>query len=432
MEKNLKAVISNRIILPYSLELHKLAKSECTYKIPNGLPSRKPIEIKTFNVINRKYITLPIGRQDLIPKDYTIIDKRSSIEAFFPDTVDQFIGKLRDSQLEAYKLVKGNYIINAKPGWGKTFTAIAIATKLLQKTLIIVHTLALREQWEREIKATLGISPGIIGSGIFKIDSPIVVANVQTLVKHVEEIKHSFGLIIVDECHHLPATSFTKIVDKCSAKYKIGLSGTLQRKDFKHVLIFDYISKAVYTPPKENVMDPLILIYKSGIKIPGNYEIPWATRITKLVQIEAYKDIILKFARAQADRGHKVLVVSDRVEFLKELSDRQEDALFITAEVKDRDKALAQLDTDKNILYGSISIFKEGISKNNISCLILATAVSNEHMVTQLVGRIIRKNENKLRPEVIDIVFDGKTGKNQLVNRLKSYRQEGYETRYLN
>lgn len=432
MEKNLKAVLSNRIILPYSLEMHKLAKSECSYKVPSKKPGGKPQELKTFSIINRKYITLPIGRTDLIPKNYTIVDKRTTIEAFFPDTVDTFISRLRNSQLEAYKLVKGNYIINAKPGWGKTFTAIAISTKLLQKTLVVVHTLALRDQWEKEIKYTLNIKAGIIGSGKFDINSPIVIANVQSLVKHIEEIKHEFGLLIIDECHHIPATTFSKIIDRCSAKYKIGLSGTLQRKDLKHVLIFDYISKAVYVPPKENVMDPLILIYKSDIKIPGNFDMPWANRITQLTQLESYKDLILKFARAQADRGHKVLVVSDRVEFLKELSSKQEDSLFITAEIKDRDRALKELDTDKNILYGSISIFKEGLSKNNISCLILATAISNEHMIVQLVGRIIRKKEGKMRPEVIDIAFDGATGKKQLINRMKAYRQEGYETKYLN
>jgi superfamily II DNA or RNA helicase len=432
MEKNLKAVLSNRIILPYSLEMHKLAKSECTYKVPSMQPGGKPIELRTFNVINRKYVTLPIGKIDLIPKDYIIVDKRTTVEAYFPETVDTFIEKLRDSQLEAYKLVKDNYLINAKPGWGKTFTAIAIATKLLQKTLVVVHTLALRDQWEREVQATLGFDPGIIGSGKFNIDSPIVIANVQSLVKYMEEIRHEFGLLVIDECHHIPATTFTKIIDKSSARYKIGLSGTLQRKDFKHVLIYDYISKAVYVPPKENVMDPIVLIYKSEIKIPGNYDIPWATRITKLMQMDSYRETILKFARAQADRGHKVLVVSDRVEFLKDLASRQEDALFITAEIKDRDGALGELDTDKNILYGSISIFKEGLSKNNISCLILATAISNEHMIVQLVGRIIRKNEGKLRPEVVDIALDGATGKRQLINRLKAYRQEGYETKYLN
>lgn len=189
MEKNLKAVIANKIFLSYDIELLKMLRQELTYKLPSTKPGGKPELLQNFSIINNKVITIPAGRVDLIPSNFTKIDKRTKIEAFFPESVDQFIKKLRPSQLEAYKLVNSNYIINAKPGWGKTFTAIAIATKLLQKTLIIVHTLALREQWEREIIATLGIQPGIIGSGRYNIDSPIVVANIQSLQKHILKLK---------------------------------------------------------------------------------------------------------------------------------------------------------------------------------------------------------------------------------------------------
>lgn len=433
MAKDLKAVISNRIFLSYDIELLKKLRAELTYKVPPKKPGGRPELIQNFSIINKQIITIPAGRVDLIPKNYKIIDKRTTVEAFFPEAVDDFIKKLRPSQMEAYNLVKDNYILNAKPGWGKTFTAIAIATKLLQKTLVVVHTVDLREQWETEIKATLGVEPGIIGSGKYNIDSSIVLANIQSLKSKLDNIRHEFGTIIVDECHHTPASTFRELLDKMTARYKIGLSGTLQRKDGKHVLLFDYISHSVYVPPKENVLDPLILIYKSDIKIPGNHLMPWANRINALTRLSSYKNTVKRFANAQAERGHKVLIVSDRVDFLHELAEDDDKAICITSKVENRADLLDELKTNsKNKLYGSIGIFKEGISNNAISCLVLATAISNEYLMIQLVGRIIRKQKDKMRPEVIDIAFAGETGKRQLATRIRAYRLENYEVRYIN
>ena len=175
--------------------------------------------------INKDLVTIPVGRFDLIPEGHEIIDKRITVPEKFPE----FKFELRDSQAKVFNSVEDNAIINAFVSWGKTFTALAIAAKLGQKTLIVVHTLALRKQWEEEIEKCLGISCGIIGSGKFDTDPIIVVANVQTLSKKVTQISKMFGTVILDEMHHVSAPTFSGIIDKCSDKYKIGLSGTLQR-----------------------------------------------------------------------------------------------------------------------------------------------------------------------------------------------------------
>ena len=134
--------------------------------------------------IRQGFITMPIGRDDLIPTNYEIVDKRLEVPAEFPE----FKFELRESQQEVYNEVQDNCIINAWVSWGKTFTALAIAKKLKQKTLVIVHTLALRSQWEREVQKVFGITPGIIGSGKFNIDSPIVIGNVQSLYRRIPDL----------------------------------------------------------------------------------------------------------------------------------------------------------------------------------------------------------------------------------------------------
>ncbi len=423
------AVLTNKIYLPFSKELREKIALELTYKLPNPQPGGKPITLRNYNVINNAAIAIPIGRTDLIPKNFKVLDKRVTVPAEFPE----FKFNLRESQQEAYDLVDDNFIINAKPGWGKTISALAIVRKLGNKALIVTHTTKLRDQWAEEIKAGYGYSPSIIGSGKFSIRTPIVVSNVQTLVKNVKELRDTFGTVIIDECHHVPASTFLTILDKFTARYKLGLSGTLSRKDGKHMLIYDYISKKVYTPPKENVMDPLVIIYHSNLRIPGNHMIPWANRINELVKLKEYKNTIKNLAIAQAERGHKVLVVSDRVAFLEELQEITPRSVCITSKTEGQDVLEDMIRNDEaDILYGSIGIYKEGISINQLSCIILATMINNRPTNYTVVGRVIRKHEGKLRPEVIDVVMSCRTGKNQFNERLNAYRAEKYEIRYLN
>jgi superfamily II DNA or RNA helicase len=116
-----------------------------------------------------------------------------------------------------------------------------LAHKFGQKTLVITHTAALRDQWAEEVRILFGCEPGVIGGGQFDHeDHFITVANVQTLVKHVDTLAKEFGTVILDEAHHCPATTFAQVVDAFHARYRLALSGTMLRKDGKHVLFSDY------------------------------------------------------------------------------------------------------------------------------------------------------------------------------------------------
>jgi len=86
---------------------------------------------------------------------------------------------------------------------------------------------------------------------------------------------------------------------------------------------------------------------------------------------------------------------------------------------------------DKDILYGTQSIFSEGISLNSLSCLLLATPVNNDPLLTQLIGRVIREEEGKKDPVVIDINLVGKTARRQAKNRLGYYMKQGYVIKHL-
>jgi superfamily II DNA or RNA helicase len=427
----MKAVVSNRIYMECTAELQKQIDDELTYAIPTHNPLDPPQMIKNMGLIRNGLISMPIGRMDLIPDHYEIVDKRIEKPVEFPE----FKFDLRPSQKDVYDEIEDNAIVNAWVSWGKTFTGLAIAGKLGQKTLVVTHTVSLRNQWAKEVKKVYGIEPGIIGSGQFNLDAPIVIGNTQTLYRNIDKIRKEFGTIILDEMHHVSSPTFSKILDTNYCRYKIGLSGTIERKDGKHVVFRDYFGSKLFKPPKENYMTPSIHLVHSEIRFMDGAKIPWANRVTKLANDEEYRHTIAMLAAGYAARGHKVLVVSDRVGFLKTCAELTgEKAVCVTGEVshEEREKLVDRiLYGDANVLYGTQAIFSEGISVDNLSCLILGTPVNNEPLLTQLVGRVIRKKEGKIDPVVVDIHLRGKTAQRQASNRVGFYMKQDWSMKYL-
>lgn len=428
----MKAVLSDKIYLSGCTdEQMDYLSTELYYKIVTQAGTNQHVTvIQNFTKIGKGLCSIPSGRLDLIPSNFEIIDKRIEKHVTFPE----FSFTLRPSQQDVYDRIEGTCIINAPVSWGKTFTAIAIAKKLAQKTLIITHTTMLRDQWSAEIEKTLGFTPDVIGSGKFKYGTPIVVSNVQTLVKKVLDIQNEFGTVIVDECHHTPSTTFSDILNKLKAKNKIGLSGTLVRRDQKHVIFKDYFGDIIFKPEKENSLIPRVLIIKSEFELPSAAH--WALRVNQLELYNLeYRNFIISLVKNLIDKGYKPLIVGARVEFLEYCSSKVDDSIYITGTIKslsERNALLEGLSTGSTkAIFGTLSIFAEGISQNELSCLVLATPTNNEAMLTQLIGRVIRDKPNKKQPLIVDIQLKGNTAYNQAKSRMSHYMQNGYDIKIL-
>lgn len=432
----MKAIISNKIYMTVEPSMYKSLDKELTYHIPSYNEPEKFITIKNLKVINyniaggKMLVAFPVGRIDLIPKNFEIVDKRAYN---YLEDFPKFKFDLRPSQQEIHDEVEDNCIINAKVGYGKTFTALAIAAKLQQKTLVVTHTVALRNQWETEVVKTLGIKPGVIGSGKFNIDSHVVVANIQSLIKHVGRINREFGTVILDEMHHVSSPTFSKVIDAMFSRYKIGLSGTIERKDQKHVVFKDYFGSKLFKPDKENTMTPEVHVINSGIYFSDSSGASWAEKINVLKESYLYRDLVVALADKYADEGHKVIVVSDRVDFLRICNHNStHPSDLIIGEVKDRDEIIRKVfDNEIDQVWGTQSLVSEGLSINPLSCLILATPLNNMPLLEQLIGRIIREYPDKLKPVIVDIRLEGNTVGRQYNNRLGHYMKEGYEIKFI-
>ncbi len=423
----MKAVLSNRIYLtPKDPEHYSLMETALTYRVESYKDNQPPRIIKNLRRIANGVISIPIGRMDLVPSNYEIKDKRLLIPAGLPE----FRGTLRDSQQEILDQLEDNAIINAPVSWGKTFAGIAIAQKLGQKTLVITHRVSIRTHWESEIYKALGVRAGIIGSSQFNTDPPIVVGNTQTLYKHRDTVAKMFGTVIIDEAHHIPANTFSKLIDSSYARYKIGLSGTMDRKDGLHILIPDYFGPTRFSPPAENYVKPRVDIIKSEIRFIDSGNMPWALRINSLTRQEEYGKLVAMLGAIYRKNGHTVLILSDRKNFLLRLHETLGDTsrLIMGTTSLDQRKAIQDeiLRGDARILLGTQSIFSEGISLNSLSCLILGTPVNNDPLLEQLIGRIVREHPGKMQPVVVDINLVGRTAEKQAQIRLGHYMKKGY------
>lgn len=425
-----KAVISNRIYMDNpGVEHTKLVIKELTYKIKKDTGSKQfaTIEtIKNYKVLPKGILSIPQGRLDLVPPEYEIIDKRVLESVPFPTPKYP----LRPEQQVVYDPIDDTCFINALVGWGKTFTALHLAHKFGQKTLVITHTAALRDQWCEEIEILFGTPCGLIGGGrIDHADHFITVANIQTLAKHASELAKEFGTIILDEAHHCPATTFAQTVDAFHARYRIALSGTMIRKDGKHIMFGDYFGPLVYKPPESNTLTPTVHIVKSGITLkPG---VPWVEKVSELLESEKYREFVAGLATMHINAGHSVLVIADRVEFLHKVKEYiGDDCAVVTGDTEYEERQLVKqqvLSGEKRAICGSRQIFSEGISINSLSCVILAAPMSNDSLLEQIVGRVQRMHDGKLDPLVVDINFAGYADKKQNNDRLALYLRKGWQ-----
>ncbi len=137
---------------------------------------------------------------------------------------------------------------------GKTYMSIDLVHKLKQRTLILVHTKYLLEQWKSDILSNTDIKfVGEFHGNKKKLGNQITIGLIQSVVKHIDELKDMFGMVILDECHHVPARTFLEVINGFNSRYRFGLTATLKRKDGLEFLIPPTFGNECASVTKEDV-----------------------------------------------------------------------------------------------------------------------------------------------------------------------------------
>ncbi len=194
------------------------------------------------------HIGLPRGCLDEVRQTLTDLGIRTSIrdERYAGRPLRMtFQGELRPEQKAAAyaMLAHETGVLAATTAFGKTVVAAWLIAERGVSTLVLVHRRQLLDQWIARLSEFLGIpskSIGRIGGGRRRPTGLLDVAVIQSLVRKgvVDDCVADYGHLIVDECHHLSAHSFEQVARRAKARFVVGLSATVARKDGHHPIIF--------------------------------------------------------------------------------------------------------------------------------------------------------------------------------------------------
>lgn len=326
---------------------------------------------------------------------------------------------LRNDQQTLLKSVlkKDFGVIVAPPGAGKTILAMKIIAERAQPALVVVHRQQLIEQWMDRVEAFLGIPRneiGRIGQGKNKIGKQITIATIQSLAKELEKegddnINKKFGIVIVDECHHVPAETFRNAMSKIQAYYIYGLTATPFRKYNDGKLIFTFLGEIVgeIKPTQlETAKHPKIIVRNTQFEVPFNPKIDKFETLSKILIHDTQRNqIILGDISNELKQGRKAVVITERKEHIETLAlylRQKFEVLTMSGEDSEssrKAKWSIQKGGNYQVLITTGQFFGEGTDLHTANCLFLVYPFSFEGKLIQYIGRVQRSD---LRPTIYD------------------------------
>jgi superfamily II DNA or RNA helicase len=360
-----------------------------------------------------------------------------------------FSGSLRDYQENIVNVYKKNVndvdggggLLEVPCGRGKTVIALKLISELKKKTLVIVHKGFLVDQWLERIEQFLpGARVGKIQGQIIDIeDKDIVIGMLQSLSmkEYPNNMFDSFGLTIVDECHHISSEVFSRSLLKIVTKYCLGLSATMQRKDGLTRVFKMFLGEIIYKEKREGDDGVLVkaIEYKTEddefnetvFDYRGNPA--FSTMISKLCTYNRRSEFILEvLQRELAEKsGQQIMILAHNKNLLVYLHNAIEHRNIASCGfyVGGMKKEALKETESKTIVIATYAMAAEALDIKTLTTLILATPRTD---VVQAVGRILRVKHE--RPLVVDIVDSHNMFKNQWMKRKRFYEKSKYHIIY--
>ena len=147
--------------------------------------------------------------------------------------------------LESWQRSGGRGLVVLPTGAGKSYMALLAIEAVRRETLIVAPTLDLVSQWYELLRTSFRSEVGVIGGGEYNIQ-PLTVGTYDSAYIHMENIGARYGLVVFDECHHLPGQAYSLAAQSCLAPYRLGLTATPDRTDGRHELLTGLIGPTVY------------------------------------------------------------------------------------------------------------------------------------------------------------------------------------------
>ena len=361
----------------------------------------------------------------------------------------RFCGKLTPVQQKAASALLGHDIgvFVAPLGVGKTVVGTYLISERGCSTLILVHRRPLLDQWLAQLSLFLGIEPkeiGQIGAGKKTGNGRLDVAMIQSLVRKdkVEDVVANYGQVIVDECHHLPAVSFERVLAEAKARYVVGLTATPQRRDGHHPITGMQLGPVRFAidPKSQAAQRPFahkLLVRETGFNAssegtPGIQELYAA-----LAADEKRNRLILDDVIQALEQGASPILLTERKDHLEYFADqlikftRHLVVLQGGMSAKERRGARERLaaipNREERLVLATGRCIGEGFDDARLDTLFLALPVSWKGTLIQYTGRLHRLHPGKAEVRIFDYVDRGVPILLRMFEkRLRGYRAIGY------
>ena len=368
--------------------------------------------------------------------DYEFIDQRKQLNKVGFSSTIQLLKHQFHPVETATKKDFG--IIVAPPGSGKTIIGLKIIEHKQQPALILTHRKQIADQWTDRIETFFGIPKreiGKIGQGKMKIGKQITVALIQTLAKKLSnendmgKLASAFGTIIIDECHHIPAKSFRKVVHKLSPYYQYGLTATPFRKNNDEKLLFVYLGNIIseIKPQEiEHYKKARVVIRETNLNVPFNSKTDHFETLSKILVHDSERNkLILSDVQDELNKGRKVVIITERKEHIQTLHQylkNQYEVVPISGDDNVTSRAMKWKSIEQDNYQTIITtgqFFGEGVDIQSISCLFLVYPFAFKGKLIQYIGRVQRS-------ELTPIIYDYRDKQIPYLNRLFLKRNTYY------
>lgn len=336
-------------------------------------------------------------------------------------------------------------VILAPPGAGKTICGIKLYEVLGQPCLWITHTKRLANQTASRVKEFLGIETGLIGDGKDKIEH-FTVGIVSSLIrKDLSRYKDLYGLVITDECHHLPAKSFIDVCSQFPAHYRYGLTATPYRDDGLEPLIFQVKGPTLASLDKEELrrqgllMRPTVVRRSTKFKFdydPYDKKFNYQALEEALLNDELRNRQIISDVLVESTFDENVcIVLVNRIEhgdiLYEMLKDVISDVGFVHSKMttKQSNRILDSFEAGEiKILVATYQMLAEGFDYKPSNRLFLTAPVKGRTRIEQACGRVERVSPGKKSAVIYDYI-DTNVGvlERQADIRLETYEQNNLD-----
>ena len=468
---------SDRIYIPLKSISDKASnhlKHIAAFKNPEFY-SKQAMRISTYNIpriicradFTDEYLAMPRGCEDAIIDmlyslkiDYEIVNNTNHGK---PIGVT-FKGKERDEQLDAINALMpySNGVLSATTAFGKTVTAAVLIARRKTNTLILVHSKALLMQWHERLSEFLDIdfteeeiskkrgrkkafSPvGCLDSTSNTLHGVIDIALMQSCFEN-DEVKpfvKEYGMVIVDECHHVSSITFENVLKHVTAHYVYGLTATPIRKDGLQPIIFmqcgpiRFFADAKAQIQKQSFQRYLVPRFTSYRPVTDDKQ-SFTTLSQSLAESEIRNNLIIEDVLNVVAAGRTPIILTARtshVELLAEmLKQHVANIIQLTGEgtAKNKRETLQKLqDIPKDaplVIVATGKYVGEGFDYPRLDTLFLALPISWKGLVAQYAGRLHRENEGKKDVRIYDYIdIHEPVCENMYRKRLKGYSAIGY------